>query len=163
MSKIPNFNLDFLAEIRVLQMVFKVGSRVESNEEPKKFGNVTQSVRKLVWMVRWDNEAQEVERGSRSMKLVSAITALSPGARGDLAERGDTEVGGNDDVDDYGSDSGSAVSEGGEGEEEEEDAPLHPNIHVQRSMAFDAKMEKLYGTKIEASVHSLAFYCDLRL
>jgi hypothetical protein len=43
-------------------MAFTVDSRVESNEVPKKYGNTTESIRMMVWMVTWDGKAREVLR-----------------------------------------------------------------------------------------------------
>jgi len=51
-------------------MTFTVDSRVESNEVPKKYGNTTESVRMMVWMIIWDGETREVERGSTVLQYV---------------------------------------------------------------------------------------------
>jgi len=56
-------------------MTFTVDSRVESNEVPKKYGNTTESVRMMVWMVIWDGETREVERGSTVLQY--ALTSMA--------------------------------------------------------------------------------------
>ena len=48
---------------------------------PPRYGNTTRSVAHLQWMVRFDNEAEDVQVSSRAIKLVDSTVALSPGAQ----------------------------------------------------------------------------------
>ena len=60
----------------------KVGARIFQQEvNPPRYGNITRSVARLQWMVRFDNEAEYVQVSSRAMKLVDSTVALSAGAK----------------------------------------------------------------------------------
>ena len=104
------------------------------------------SFKKQRWMVRYDNEAQDVEATSRSIKLVPVTSGLSPGSKARVVSESNGE--GDDGDDDSSSDKDDSESSS---EEEQQDAALveGTNIHATRSAAFDAKMAKLYGSTIE--------------
>jgi hypothetical protein len=128
-----------------------VGARVFSfKETPQRYGNITKR------MVRYDNEAQDVEATSRSIKLVSIESGLSPASKARVVGESKGE---GDDVDDESS-SDKDGSESSSDEEQQTDATRveGTNVHATRSAAFDAKMAKLYGTTIEVKIKSFEQY-----
>jgi hypothetical protein len=127
-----------------------VGARVFAfKESPPRYGNITASIKKQRWMVRYDNEAQDVEATSRSIKLVSATCGLSPGSKARVVSESNGE--GEEGDEESSSDKDESESSS---EEEQQDATRveGANIHATRSAAFDAKMAKLYGTTIEVKM-----------
>jgi len=118
-----------------------LGARVFAfNESPPRYGNLTASIKKQWWMVWYDNEAQDIEATSRSIKLVPATSGLSPGSKARVVSEsnGDGEEGDEESSSDKDDSESSS-------EEEQQDATRveGTNIHAARSAAFDAKMAKI--------------------
>jgi hypothetical protein len=117
-----------------------VGRRVRSKARPHKYGNVTKGAANGHWMVRWDDAAVDEERSRQQLELVTASTALSPGAKRARKAR----AGGKSASEDEGSGSDSSSSSASE----DEVPPEPANIYAARSEAFDLQMEPKYGTTV---------------
>ena len=107
-----------------------VGARVLSfKKTPPRYGNITASIKKQRWMVRYDNEAQDAEATSRSIKLVPVTSGLSPGSKARVVSEPNGE--GDDGDDDSSSDKDDSESSS---EKEQQDAALveGTNIHATR-------------------------------
>lgn len=124
----------------------KVGARVFAHKEnPPRYGSITRSVARLQWMVRFDNEAVDVQQSSHAIRLVEATVALSPGAR-DIVR---TAAGDDDEGDDDDSKSGESTSDGESEHESEEESPGQ-NIHAERRKKYQEDYAKLVGSTIKA-------------
>jgi hypothetical protein len=91
-------------------------------------------------MVRWDDAAVDEERSRQQLELVTASTALSPGAKRARKARAGGKSASEDEG--SGSDSSSSSASG------DEVSPEPANIYAARSEAFDLQMEPKYGTTV---------------
>ena len=104
---------------------------------PSRYGNITRSVARLQWMVRFDNEAEDVQVSSRAIKLVDSTVAakiiVAP-ANADGVDPNSSES----ESDKSDKSSLESDSEGGE----------CLNIYAERRRKYQADYAKLVGSKI---------------
>jgi len=133
----------------------KVGARVFAHKEnPTRYGNITRSVSRLQWMVRFDDESEDIQQSSHAIRLVADTVALSPGAKAVLGTQAIDE----DDGDDDDSKSGESNS-GSESSNESEEESLGRNVHAERRKKYREDYAKLIGSKITVCTLSCLLVC----
>jgi hypothetical protein len=105
-------------------------------------------------MVRFDNEAVEVQQSSHAIRRVEATVALSPGARAIVR----TAAADDDEGDDDDSKSGASTSDGESENGSEEESPGQ-NIHAERRKKYQEDYAKLVGSKITVCAPLKHHFC----